>query len=131
MWRLQQCLRVIAIWAMVLPFLGTSLVAKGVMPGAAPNGTVSFVICANGLMVEMAFDPVTMQPVDDDGGTVDGAADACAWAALHGVASLPDPDAAPRPDLTLTATAAPEHDTLLRVAQATGLPPSTGPPALF
>lgn len=117
---------------MILPFLGTSLIAKGVMPGATPNGTVSFVICADGMMVEMAFDPVTMQPLDDDeSGTVDGAADACAWAALHGVASLPDLHAAPRPDLALTATTAPDHDTALRVALATGLPPSTGPPATF
>lgn len=118
---------------MVLPFAAWSLLAKGVMPALSPNGVVMLVICTGDGMVEMAFDAVTMQPVTDQR-THDGpakSADPCAWAAMHPAVVIPDLMAADMPLRDAVTSVTTPRSMTLRIASATGLPPATGPPALF
>ena len=123
----------IAAWVMVLPFLGTSLIANGVMPTVASNGVIMLVICSGGAMVEMAFDPVTMEPVtDEDGdGSKKSTPEYCVWAAAHPQAHIPPLAALPVVASGFTVEAHQLVETVLRIAEATGLPPATGPPVMF
>ncbi len=97
------------------------------MPVRGENGAITLVICTADGMVETAFDPVTMMPVDD-GDQDQPAQDPCAWAHAHASATL-------APIITLAPqTLAPlphavPRDTVGIIAAATGLPPATGPPA--
>lgn len=73
---------------LVLPFLLMSLVAPGFMPGRASDGTMTLVICADGLPVEIVVDAVTGQPVQKQA-PEDGR---CDWAqAVQAVALLTQP----------------------------------------
>lgn len=129
--RLKRHLCLIAVWAMLLPFVGSSLIANGVMPVMSPNGTFMQVICTGEGMVEMAIDSATMQPVTDDGDTAPEKAEYCAWAAFHPLFALTDVTALLPPDWPLREADAVSGTTVLRFALATGLPPATGPPVTF
>lgn len=85
-------LRLIALWAMILPFAAASLIAKGVMPAVSPAGVIMLVICTGDGMVEMAVDAVTMEPLADPGKDGPPAPDAgsCAWAAAHAAFVIAD-----------------------------------------
>ena len=73
---------------LVLPFLLMSLVAPGFMPGRAADGTITMVICADGVTVEMLVDAATGQPVQKHA-PEDGR---CDWAqATQAVALLSQP----------------------------------------
>lgn len=115
---------------MLLPFLGTSVIANGVMPAVAPNGVIMLAICSGGAMVEMPFDPVTMEPIDDEDGDP-SKTEYCAWAAAHPQAHIPTGSALPLLASSFSTEAPWPGSTVLRIAEATGLPPSTGPPSTF
>ncbi|MCB5411303.1 hypothetical protein [Pseudogemmobacter faecipullorum] len=118
---------------MLLPFMGTSLIAKGVMPVAAADGAVMLVICSGGTMTEIAFDPVTMEPVPDAGDRQPKDSDPvhCVWAGSHPAADAPLASSLPARITGYSVTAPHHFDTVLRMADATGLPPATGPPHWF
>ncbi len=126
-------LRLIAAWVLLFPFFGVSLVANGIMPMKASNGAIMLVICTGEGMVEMAFDPVTMAPAPeaDDGTGGPSETSSCDWAASHPVFDLTTGTMLQSKDLYLKTTAPRLSATVLRVAEATGLPPSTGPPVTF
>jgi len=128
--RAGQHVRLIAVWAMLLPFALASLVAQGVMPGKASDGTLTLIICSGDSFVEMVVDPVTMEPVSDNQDRDDqrAASGYCAWAAAHPVCAEPVAVAIHGPVSQARAVLRPPSPTILRVAAATGLPPSTGPP---
>ncbi|WP_255435555.1 hypothetical protein [Paracoccus sp. S1E-3] len=132
---LRRQMRMLALWAMMLPFLGVSLIANGVMPSRGADGYVTFVICTGTGMVEMAFDPVTMEPVET-GGLADmpsdddeTAAKACAWSGMQAAFDLPHSVLWMAPAQTSRRADPLRVETALLMARATGLPPSTGPPA--
>ncbi|CAN0580388.1 unnamed protein product [Ectocarpus sp. 12 AP-2014] len=125
--------RLVMVWAMLMPFAVSSLIASGVMPARADNGAFMMVICTGDGMVEVAVDPVTLQPISDESGGTDPqpTADHCAWAAAHAPADLADAMALRLPLAVIAPAQAAPDPTVLRVAAATGLPPSTGPPLPF
>lgn len=131
--RLASLLKTILVWASVTTFTGASLLASGVMPAKVNGGAIVLVICSGTEMVEVAFDPVTMQPLADqpDGPTPSADGQPCRWATIHpSIAAVqPPPLTAP----IIPASAVPGVDTpvILRIEEATGLPPATGPPSLF
>ncbi|WP_143540940.1 hypothetical protein [Rhodovulum sulfidophilum] len=116
---------------MLLPFALASLVAQGVMPAKAGDGTVSLIICTGDSFVEMAFDPVTMEPVSENKRRDErgNAPSHCAWAAAHPVCAEPAAMEMKAPVSQTLTVLSPPCRTVLRVAAATGLPPSTGPPS--
>ncbi|WP_112310443.1 hypothetical protein [Pseudogemmobacter bohemicus] len=127
-------LRVIAFWAMLLPFSATALIGKGVMPVIGSNGIIMLVICTGQGMIEMPVDAVTMEPVATaDGGSRTPAAspDQCTWAMAHPGLDLPI-DTPILPAIATAGSIAPGlPPTILLVAAETGLPPATGPPSAF
>lgn len=127
-WGKYLCL--IALWAMILPFAASSLIAKGVMPTVSPGGVVMLTICTGDGMIEMAFDAATMEPVSGGGKGDQPAPDsgACAWAAAHPVFVIPDLAVADMRAGQVIDQIAIFANSALRVAAATGLPPATGPP---
>ena len=123
-------LRLIALWAMILPFAATSLIAKGVMPTVSSGGVIMLVICTGDGMVEMAVDAVTMEPVTDTGKGNSPAPQTgpCAWAASHPAFVIPDLASPAMPAGRVIEGVANFANTAMRVAATTGLPPATGPP---
>lgn len=124
-------MRVAALWAGLLLILLSSLIAPGTMPARAGNGAVVLVICSGDGVAEMAFDPVTMEPVSDreDGGKDKTRPGYCPWAASQSVVDFVPPTVVARPSLFARHLAWPATETVLAVSRATGLPPSTGPPS--
>lgn len=110
-----------------------SLISQGVMPAREADGAVTLVLCTPEGIVEIAVDPQTMQPLDDDpDGPArhpdTGAGDHCPWAGLQAPIDLTADARLPqmlRP--ALPQGFAPVH-TVLAAGRATGLPPATGPP---
>ncbi|WP_322893805.1 MULTISPECIES: hypothetical protein [unclassified Yoonia] len=126
-----QTLRRLMLWLALLPFLALSLLGTGVMPERSDSGAIILVICTDAGMVEMAFDPVTMQPIDDAGEDDLPDHDPCDWAAAQPAFAL-----VVLPDLIVpvafrASQTPPSASTIRMVAAATGLPPATGPPALL
>lgn len=127
-------LRDFALWA-VGPFLLLSLISPGVMPARGADGALVLVLCTADGMVETAVDPVTLEPLTaPDGGPgqhPQNARDHCPWVSLHGLAM--QAVAAPMPvrggDIT-PLMIWPLAETVLQAGRVTGLPPSTGPPAI-
>lgn len=112
---------------MLLPFALSSGLAAGLMPARGADGSIILVICTADGMVETAFDPVTMMPVDD-GNQDEPAQDPCAWAHAHASATLV-PLTALAPHTLAPQPHAQPRDTASIIAAATGLPPATGPPS--
>jgi hypothetical protein len=117
-------LRGLGLWVLLAPFLMLSLLSPGVMPARAADGTMTLVLCADGATSELVIDLATGQPVET------APAERCDWACgmcALGLAGSP----APLPPVILTQTRLdpPPARLVLRAAQATGLPPATGPPA--
>ncbi|MAA96776.1 MAG: hypothetical protein CMN87_17980 [Stappia sp.] len=126
-------LRLLAVWAMLIPFVVSSLIGSAVMPAKGADGTLTLVICSGSGMIEIAVDPLTMEPVSEspDEQSPKLQTNYCAWAASHVAIDLPVIAAIPaRLRLGMAAMNTPAP-TVLRVAAATGLPPATGPPATF
>lgn len=124
-------MRLVALWTGLLPFLLMSLVASGVMPERAADGTVELILCTGHGIERVAFDPVTMEPESDkDKGRKDTAAPGyCVWAAGKPPLDLTSPPIIARPLTVVRRAFSPDAATALAVAWATGLPPSTGPPS--
>lgn len=123
-------LRLIALWAMLLPFVLSSFIATSVMPARAADGVVMFVICTGEGMVEKAFNSETMEPVsksDQHGSKFSG----CDWAAAQHPVDLLPITMPGLPDSLAMSSQNPFHQTILMQAAATGLPPSTGPPSVI
>lgn len=131
--RLGQYLRLLAIWTMVLPFVGASLIANGVMPTTSANGVIMLVFCTGDDMVEIAVDAVTMEPVSEtDGDSGSGKkADLCPFAALQAYAEPPHLASLHLPETLQATQSAAITETTLHAAAKTGLPPATGPPVLL
>lgn len=114
-------IRLWAIWVLLAPFFMLSTIADGVMPVSTPQG-MQMIICTPQGASYITIDPETGEPVKGQ------ASPGCDWAATKSTAMLA------RDAVTLvlvdhiTAPRPPAAPTLLRMAQATGLPPSTGPP---
>lgn len=115
---------------MLLPFVSSSLIADGVMPGRGANGVMMMVICTGNGMVEMAFDAASMTPVDDADPESDerSAGMLCAWAAGQFEVALPPLTALALPKRLARRPGPPGPSAILDYARATGLPPATGPP---
>ncbi len=130
---MRRYLRAIVVWAMLLPFAFSSLIANGLMPMVTPEGAIVLVICTSEGMVEASFDPVTMERIAEPGDRDAPAGDAeyCAWAAWHPAFDTPGLTALPRRVEPLRAAAPRTGPTVLVASAATGLPPSTGPPLTF
>ncbi|MDO5612408.1 MAG: hypothetical protein Q4G14_04085 [Paracoccus sp. (in: a-proteobacteria)] len=129
---MRRALRLIALWAMLLPLMLSSLVPAAIMPMRDAGGTVTMVICTAEGMVEAAFDPVTMQPLPDSGDDRrEGPQSApCPCAGTHPPATLDPLGAIIRPaGLALRRDACPQRQAAPRLAAVTGLPPATGPPS--
>lgn len=110
---------------LVLPFLLLSLVAPGFMPGRADDGTITMVICADGMAVEVAVDAVTGQPVQKQA-PEDGR---CDWAqAALAVALMTQPELAPPARLATRFTPASPNDLWRPAHDPRGLW-ARGPPA--
>lgn len=122
--------RMVAFWAMLLPFFLSSFIAQGVMPVRTANGVIMLVICTGNGMVEMAFDAVTMEPVDEaDHGDEEGSKGSyCAWAASQLTITLSPLMFLADPLLLVTGIGLSWIHAALEYARATGLPPATGPP---
>lgn len=77
---LSAMLRVIAFLAMLLPFAGLSLMAKGVMPDMAPDGTMALVLCGQSgpttALLDLTTGVVTQKPAPP-------ADHRCDWAMGH------------------------------------------------
>ena len=124
-------MRVAVLWAGLLFFLLSSLIAPGIMPARAVTSAVVFVICMDNGAAEMAFDPVTMEPVSDrkEDGKDTPRTGYCPWAVSHSADSLMPPPTVVPPPVFARRLASSIIDTVLAISQATGLPPSTGPPS--
>lgn len=126
-WGVIRRLRGLALWAICAPFILLSFIPSGVMPIRAENGALMVVICDGDGMAEIAVDPVTLEPVKE---TPYQKGEPCAWALVQ----IPV-DLASRPELSpgsshfsiLDVSLA---ETVLAIAQETGLPPATGPPSV-
>lgn len=117
-------MRGLCLWVLLAPFLMLSLLSPGVMPARAADGTMTLVLCADGATSEMVIDLATGQPVENT------PAERCDWACGLCALGLAGP-LVPLPPVILTETRLdpPPVRLVLRAAQATGLPPATGPPA--
>ncbi|MFM7445781.1 MAG: hypothetical protein ACKO2N_18060 [Tabrizicola sp.] len=113
---------------LLLPFLVLTLVPAHVMPGRAADGTLTMVLCGDGIEQSVTIDLATGLPVED---APAGPNERCDWAASQGaMADLGHP--APVLPGFFARPAAPHPASVaLADAAATGLPPSTGPPALI
>lgn len=110
---------------LVLPFLLLALVAPGFMPGRMGDGTITMVICADGLAVEVAVDSVTGQPMQPQA-PEDGR---CDWAqAALAVALLTQPEPAPPARLATRFTPVAPNDLWRPAHDPRGLW-ARGPPA--
>ncbi|GAA4135031.1 DUF2946 family protein [Aminobacter aganoensis] len=123
-------MRMVALWAMLLPFVLSSFVAQGFMPARGADGVITMVICTGNGMVEMAFDAVTMDPVDEtaSGNGEKSASAYCALAAVKPAAALTLPIAFALPVPPASAVKYSRREAVLEYAAATGLPHATGPP---
>lgn len=119
-------LRIIALWAMLSPFLMLSLLSPSVMPARQTDGTLALVLCSVDGPGEVVIDLATGQPVEQ---APDSVHDRCDWACGQmAVADLMRPGV---PPVAIRARRAdpPPAATVLHLASLTGLPPATGPPA--
>lgn len=112
---------------MLSPFLMLSLLSPAVMPAQAADGTFTLVLCTGDGPVEMQIDLATGQPVHKSPAD---RSDRCAWAC--GQMAMVQNAAPALPLLVGRVSRAdpPPASTRLILARATGLPPSTGPPAV-
>ncbi|AJE45191.1 DUF2946 family protein [Celeribacter indicus] len=117
----------LVVWAVLVPFFLLSAASNGLMLQKAPEG-IAVVICSGEGPLELRLDVKTGEPVEKQS---PDRPKHCDWASLHLSAALPDVAAAP--DIATASLAAPAlfPSTILTAGQATGLPPSTGPPAVI
>jgi len=120
-------LRGLALWAMCVPLLLLSLIPPGVMLARADNGVLMLTICSGDGMIEMAVDPITLEPVEQ---APDRTREACPWALAHGPVDLGSRPDMPQLSLGFAMLVVPLAETDLAIAQETGLPPATGPPTV-
>jgi hypothetical protein len=111
-------------WLLCLPFVLMSLLPAAVMPMRTAGGTFELVLCTGD-------GPVTTV-VDNGTGHDDlGAAQGCDWACGQTALALCAPLAMAPLQGQARPSFAPSLSTPVAFAQATGLPPATGPPALI
>ncbi|PTE15541.1 hypothetical protein [Pseudogemmobacter blasticus] len=114
-------------WVLLVPFLLMSLISPAVMPARADDGTLTLVLCTGDGPVEMTIDLATGAPAKK---APDGSPDRCAWACAQCAGACPGGCAgAALPHLALRRADPPPATTTLARAEATGLPPATGPPS--
>lgn len=117
----------IIMWAIVAPFFLLSAVTNGLMPQQTSSG-VTVVICTGEGPLELGIDPKTGDPAGDQSTK---SHKACDWAGFNLVAHLSAAPLAPVVTTPAPSTAARILPSILAVGRATGLPPSTGPPAII
>ena len=121
---LKHRIRGLCRWVLLVPFLMLSLLSPGVMPARGDDGTMVLVLCTDGGTSEMVIDLATGEPVET------APPNRCDWACgLCGLGLAGPQVALPPVMLTETRLDPPPVRLILRTAQATGLPPATGPPA--
>lgn len=118
-------LRRLALWAMLSPFFLLSLLSQGVMPVPSDGGGLVMVICSGDGPVEVTIDPETGEPVRKSRRDASGV---CAWAIAKPLVSLTTVADLPTLVSRMHPAEPPALPTIRVFAQATGLPPSTGPP---
>jgi hypothetical protein len=119
--------RRLAHLAMLGPFLLFALLAPAVMPHRTPAGAITLVLCGADGPAEIVIDLATGQPVEKGPAVAD---ERCAWANAPSAAlDLGRPALIGRSLAPVAASPAPAP-VALRAAEATGLPPATGPPAV-
>jgi hypothetical protein len=118
--------RQLAIWALLTPFLILSLLSPSVMPMHIAGSGVVLTLCSGDGPVELRIDPETGEPAEKSpADTHEG----CAWAnARIVVADLAQPALPPIFTRIARTDPAPVPG-VLRRAEKTGQPPTTGPPA--
>ncbi|MFV0358895.1 hypothetical protein [Tropicimonas sp.] len=124
---LKRLLHALAVWLLIAPFLLHSLIASTVMPTGSADGPV-LVICTGDGPLEMVLDPATGEPVRK---RPDDSAGQCSWANGAVAMDLRPPVAAPAVIGLPTTVGLPPAPFLLVAVRETGLPPSTGPPAVL
>jgi hypothetical protein len=112
---------------MLGPFILFALLAPSVMPHRSPAGAITLVLCGADGPGEIVIDLATGQPVEKGPAVAD---ERCAWANAHSAALDPGRLAPLGRSLTPAAAAPAPAPVALRAAEATGLPPATGPPAV-
>lgn len=126
-------LRIVLVWISVLPFVLMSIIGAGVVPVRSAEGTLMMVICTGDGMVEIAVDPATMEPISDEGDKNDTAPGqgVCDWAAAQSAYTLVGQTVLSLALQKIAEAWTGFAETTLTVSDATGLPPSTGPPLLL
>ena len=112
---------------MFLPFLLLSLVSNGVMPQRMAEGVV-LVICTGDGPLAIAVDPDSGKPAEKAPDTRSGR---CDWANATPPATLCPPLQLPARQAGAAVEILPVTPLVLIAGRATGLPPSTGPPAVI
>lgn len=117
----------ILIWAVTALVFLLSATTNGLMPLRSSEGVV-MVICSGDGPLELRIDPRTGEPADDK---TPGQHKPCDWASFNFTAYLPDAPVSPGEVTPILAETALIASSILTAGRATGLPPSTGPPAVI
>lgn len=116
------------IWVTLWPFLLFSVLASGVMPSRADNGTLIFIICSGRGMTELVVDRDTLEPASKAPAVNE---DPCPWALARVAVDLVAFPYALSFDFRFTVVRHVVNPVSRLVTHAVGLPPSTGPPAFL
>ncbi|MGB8814990.1 MAG: hypothetical protein WCC57_17565 [Paracoccaceae bacterium] len=126
--RLARSLHTIAYLAMLLPFLGLATIARGVMPGVAPDGSMVLVLCSEDGPVEAVLDLATGEVTQKAPPPKDGR---CDWAIAHGDVALQSPLGLPM----MVANSGPIRQVTAQILWRPGFDPrgiyARGPPTLL
>lgn len=121
----QHGLRQVVLGALLAPFLLFSLIAAQVMPSRTLEGALVMVLCTSAGLQQVAIDPVSGEPVETDHPATAGP---CIWSCATAEVTLPAPQGLPLVESRALPLCPSPPPFTLAAAQATGLPPSTGPP---
>ncbi|RJE89318.1 hypothetical protein D3P04_01370 [Paracoccus onubensis] len=117
----------VILWAVTALVFLLSATTNGLMPLRGSEGVV-MVICSGEGPLELHIDPQTGEPADDK--TPDRHKP-CDWASFNFTADVPGAPVSPGNVAPILAETALIASSILTASRATGLPPSTGPPAVI
>ncbi len=116
-----------AFWVLLAPLLLASSIPAGVMPAMSATGMPTIVICTGDGLVEIAIDPLTGAPLEEDDSDP-GNADQCDWGSSRATDGVSPPTSIVARTAGAIPAFLPALSSPLLAAIATGLPPATGPP---